>query len=144
MDMHQIRAVPPEQPAKGQIPLQRFFQLGPFAAVLIGFDIGDAVPLLKGAPPVTVYHGGDSAFHGLIRHDHTYMQFLSSPGQIPLLLLRQASRSLLLGSLPRQHHPHGLKQDFDIQSQRPVVDVFQIQFHNLVKIHNLASAADLP
>ena len=49
-----------------------------------------------------------------------------------------------LPSLPRQHHPHGLKQDFDIQSQRPVVDVFQIQFHNLVKIHNLASAADLP
>src|SRR5262245_3894830 len=39
---------------------------------------------------------------------------------------------------------NGLDQDFQIEEQRPVIDVFEVEFDPLVEVFDLVAAADLP
>ena len=50
----------------------------------------------------------------------------------------------LLRSGPENDRWHRSEQDFEIQAERPVIDVIQIQFDPVVKIPHLIAPANLP
>ena len=52
--------------------------------------------------------------------------------------------SLLSGALSFKKHKNGFKNQLQVQLDRPVVDILQIQLHDLFKVGNVASAARLP
>lgn len=60
-----------------------------------------------------------------------------------LLFIKRSILSLLSPSM-HQHNQNRLKQDFNIQPDGPVVNIFQIQLHYILKILDLTPSADLP
>jgi len=53
------------------------------------------------------------------------------------------NRAALARAIPEQNHKYGLKKDFEIEPQRPVVDILQVHLHPFLKLHPVA-AAHLP
>ena len=50
----------------------------------------------------------------------------------------------LLRAAACKHHVHGLEQNLDIAPQGPVIDILDVQTDDLLKILDVAAAADLP
>src|SRR3954447_18534818 len=50
----------------------------------------------------------------------------------------------LLRPGPREHHGHGTPEDFQVQPERPIVDVLEIEADPIPEVRNILPATDLP
>ena len=61
-----------------------------------------------------------------------------------LLFFHSGQPGILLCARADEHGGDGADQDFQIEPQRPVVNVFEVKPHPVLEIGNLIAAADLP